>query len=165
MTRILLEEFKILVGEFPNLFGELSKVEPKLWRSKMFQRGVHRPASKSSSAFWPAESNRPDKMSASIRSSHCWATKSSNHSEKRASSAGERLETTDSSSSTLMIRILSGGTIPRQPKVANARHNPGRSGARLKIKNPSRQACRDQSLRCRVCRCAARPAAESRCGS
>jgi len=90
---------------------------PKLRSREVFQSGVQRPASKSSSAFLPAASKRPATMSASICRSQWSAAKSSNHSRKRASSVAERRETADSRSSTLMYKELS-----KELGIANLRY-------------------------------------------
>jgi hypothetical protein len=77
---------------------------PELRCREVPQSGVQRPASKSSSARFPAASKRPPRMSASICRSHWSAANSSNHSRKRANSTAERCETAASRSSTLSAR-------------------------------------------------------------
>lgn len=71
--------------------------------SVLFQRGVQRPASKCDLELVMLPSNRPARTSSSIFRSHWSARNSSNHCEKRESSSADRRETTDSSSSTLMV--------------------------------------------------------------
>src|SRR5438093_10270860 len=66
MARVLLQKGKVLIGKISDVFRQLTIVKPELRRGEMLQRGVQRPALKSSSARLPAASRRPALMSASI---------------------------------------------------------------------------------------------------
>src|SRR4029453_10916386 len=87
-----------------HLLWQLPIGMPELRGSEVLQSSVQRPASKSSSACFPAASNPPAAMSDSICRSHWSAANSSNHSRKRANSASDRCETADSRSSTLIMQ-------------------------------------------------------------
>jgi hypothetical protein len=66
MSGIVPDKREVFISEFANLVRQMAGIKPEAWRGKMVQSGVHLPASKSSSAFFPAASNRPARMSASI---------------------------------------------------------------------------------------------------
>jgi hypothetical protein len=104
VTWVGLKQLEFLVGKSAHLLWQLPITMPELLGSEVLQSGVQRPASKSSSARFPAASKRPAAMSASICPSHWSAANSSNHSRKRANSASDRCETADSRSSTLMVQ-------------------------------------------------------------
>ena len=66
MSRARLQKGEVLIGKISDLFRQLAIVKPELRRGEVLQRGVQRPASKSSSARLPAASRRPALMSCSI---------------------------------------------------------------------------------------------------
>jgi hypothetical protein len=66
MARARLQKREVLIGKISDVFRQLAIVKPELRRGEVLQRGVQRPASKSSSARLPAASRRPALMSVSI---------------------------------------------------------------------------------------------------
>ncbi len=90
--------------------GEMAIAEPEIGSREVIHSGLHRPASNSASARWPASSSRPAGMSASIWRSQASARYSSNHREKAVSSSAGSWVTADSSSCRLMVSSWNGGT-------------------------------------------------------
>jgi hypothetical protein len=64
--RVRLQKIEILIGKIPDVLRQLPIVKPELRGGEMLQRGVQRPASKSSSPRLPAASSQPALMSSSI---------------------------------------------------------------------------------------------------
>src|SRR5947209_20048626 len=103
VSRVALQERKVLVRQFPDSRRQVQIAVPEIGAGEVVHSGVQRPASKSSSAFAPARSNRPARTSSSICRSQASAMNSSNHWENAANSSRESRATADSNSCRLIM--------------------------------------------------------------
>jgi hypothetical protein len=103
MLRFLLEQRKILIGEFLNVGGKLLIKPPELRVRAVPHKSVERPSRKSRNASSASVSRRPAAASCSNCRSHASASNSENQARKVERSSRESLLTADSISLTLLM--------------------------------------------------------------